>query len=113
MIKCLVSLKSGLQVAGIDVAGVNTIDSAFSFQVVGNIDYKELIEGIDKLCEQCDNVETYYDTDQAKCGSITLHKMSGRNISAIVNNCRVLYHGDVSCWKAISKAITKELNKEK
>ena len=105
--KVVVSLKGGLQ-----VAAVSPNDSAFSFQVVGNYDYTELLDVIDDLCRLARQRESYYSKSDDVVGNIHFYKMEGSNISAIVNNCRVLYHGHAGVWEAISKAIKREVIKQ-
>lgn len=113
--KIIASLKGGLQLAGIDNKGIHSLSSAFSLQVAGPVDYEELVKTINDLVLLAEQSENYHSAITVFCGSTSCRftfRLFAGNISATLNNCRVLHTGWYGCWKQIAKAITKEINKE-
>lgn len=109
---------NSVQVAGVDISGIQEDSSAFSFQFTGNM-YSiipQLVQAIELLCKMCSDYKEYSQPHSVvvdKMGSsyLTISKMDYNYISLSINNSRILVCGSSYKFKAISTALKKALNK--
>jgi hypothetical protein len=105
-----------VQVAGVDVSGIQEETSAFGFQFVGNVHaiLPLLIQAIDELVAMCEDHEGYLQkrsitVNGAGAPYLTISKLDYAHLSLSLNNCRILVQGTSYKFKAISRALKKAL----
>jgi predicted aspartyl protease len=109
---------NSVQVAGVDISGIQEDSSAFSFQFTGNM-YSiipQLVQAIELLCKMCSDSKEYSQQhsvviDKGSSSYLTISKMDYNYISLSLNNSRILVCGSSYKFKVISTALKNALNK--
>lgn len=109
---------NSVQVAGVDISGIQEDSSAFSFQFTGNM-YNiipQLIQAIELLCKMCGDCEKYSQPhsiviDKGGSSYLTISKMDYNYISMSLNNSRILVCGSSYKFNAITNSLKNALNK--
>lgn len=105
MRKWIVEAGRDLLVASVEKGPIQD-NSAFSFQVT-NARVVDIANGIEKLILMRGDPDEYICETSINCGNVSLYKFSGPNCSIVVNNCRVVYHGDIDRLRGLPSAIRK------
>lgn len=107
-VKAFANVRSGWMCAWCDIEHRYVHNAAGSFNVFNYLHHMECCNILEKAAQMAtehpEDGDGYERRNSWHVGEMSIHKMRGNQISMIINNCRVLFHGDAAQALAIVKA---------